>query len=86
MTAAAHSNVSPSPSSIASPDAEGPKARLADLVDAVVRFARARPFSAVGAAIVAGFVVGGALSFRGGRVLLAAGMRQAGQQLLKQLL
>jgi hypothetical protein len=64
----------------------GAKPRLADLLDAVVRFARARPYPAIAAALVAGFVVGGALSFRAGRVLLAAGARQAGQELLKQLL
>jgi hypothetical protein len=65
---------------------EGPKARIADLLDAVVRFARAKPYSALAAAVVAGFVVGGGLSSRAGRMLLSAGARQAGQELLKQLL
>jgi hypothetical protein len=65
---------------------EGPKARIADLVDAVARFARARPYAALAAAAVAGFVVGGGLSSRAGRMLLSAGARQAGQELLKQLL
>jgi hypothetical protein len=64
----------------------GAKPRIADLLDAAVRFARARPYPAIAAALVAGFVVGGALSFRAGRVLLAAGGRQLGQELLKQLL
>jgi hypothetical protein len=84
MTASAHTY---DPES--APDERAPagaKPRIADLLDAVVRFARARPYPAIAAAVVAGFVVGGALSFRAGRVLLAAGARQAGQELLKQLL
>jgi hypothetical protein len=64
----------------------GAKPRIADLLGAAVRYARARPYPAIAAALVAGFVVGGALSFRAGRVLLAAGARQAGQEFLKQLL
>jgi dienelactone hydrolase len=73
-------------SAAASEGAEGPRARVADLVGAVVRFARARPYAALGAAMLAGFAVGGALSWRGGRVMLTAGMKQAGSELLKQLL
>jgi len=76
----------PTPSLSFAELAEGPRARVGDLIAAVVRFARARPYSAIVAAMAVGFVVGGALSFRGGRMLLAAGARQAGQDLLKQLL
>jgi hypothetical protein len=80
--------VAPTPSVSSSPSrpTEGPRARIADLLAAIVRFAKARPYAAVGATAIAGFVVGGALSFRGGRVLLAAGVKNAGQELLKHLL
>jgi hypothetical protein len=84
MTAAAQTN-DPETASAERPPA-GAKPRIVDLLDAAVRFARARPYPAIAAALVAGFVVGGALSFRAGRVLLAAGARQVGQELLKQLL
>jgi hypothetical protein len=88
MNASAHSTDFSSKSA-PDTDAHGAtdtKARLIDLVDAVVRLAKARPFPALAAAVIAGFVVGGALSFRGGRVILAAGARHAGQELLKQLI
>ena len=68
------------------PASEGPDRRFGELADTIVRFVRARPFPALAAAVGAGFVIGGALSFRTGRVLAAAGARQAVQELLKQLL
>jgi hypothetical protein len=86
MNAAAASPPSPRSATRADEVVEGPRARVADLLGALVRFARAQPYAALAAAALAGFVVGGALSFRGGRVMLSAGVKQAGSELLKQLL
>ncbi|MBV9948435.1 MAG: hypothetical protein JOZ69_16410 [Myxococcales bacterium] len=47
---------------------------------------RARPWSSVAAAIGVGFIVGGALSFRAGRIAMAAAARHLARELLKQVL
>jgi hypothetical protein len=65
---------------------EGPQARLLELLDAVARRIRKKPMSALAIALGAGFVVGGALSSRVGRAMLAAGARHVARELLKQLL
>lgn len=65
---------------------ERPEARLLALLDAVARRIRKQPIGALAIAIGAGFVLGGALSFRTGRALVSAGVRHVGRELLKQLL
>jgi hypothetical protein len=60
--------------------------RVLELVEAIERNIRRRPFTALACAIGAGFVIGGALSSRAGRLLLATGARHAARELLKQLL
>ena len=65
---------------------EGHDARIRELIDAVGRGIRRRPLAAVVVGLGIGFVIGGALSFRAGRILLAAGARGAARGLLKQLL
>jgi hypothetical protein len=65
---------------------EGHDPRIRELIDAVGRGIRRRPLAAVVLGVGIGFVIGGALSFRAGRILLAAGARGAARGLLKQLL
>ena len=65
---------------------EGQEARILELVEALGRRIRRRPLAALAAGVGLGFVIGGALSFRAGRILLAAGARHAARELLKQLL
>jgi len=65
---------------------EGPDSRIADLVRALAERIVARPVTAGVVAIGMGFVVGGALSFRGGRMALAAAGRHILRELLKQVL
>lgn len=60
--------------------------KVLELVDAIERNIRRRPLTAIACGIGAGFVIGGALSSRAGRLLLAAGARHAARELLKQLL
>ena len=65
---------------------ERPEARLLALLDAIARRIRKQPLGALAIAIGAGFVLGGALSFRTGRALVSVGVRHVGRELLKQLL
>jgi hypothetical protein len=65
---------------------EGQEARILELAFAMARRIRRRPLAALAVGAAAGFVIGGALSFRVGRVLLAAGARHVARELLKQLL
>lgn len=65
---------------------EAPVVRLGELARAVARHVRARPTASLLAAVGAGFVVGGALSFRAGRVALAVALRRVAREVLKQLL
>ncbi len=65
---------------------EGHDGRILELIDAIGRRIRRRPLAALAVGVGIGFVVGGAMSFRAGRILLAAGMRRAARELLKQLL
>jgi len=62
------------------------EAKVLELVEAIERNIRRRPFTALACGIGAGFVIGGALSSRVGRLLLATGARHAARELLKQLL
>jgi len=65
---------------------EGPAARIGELAQALVRRIRDRPLAALGVALGVGFLVGGALSFRAGRIALAAAARRVGREVLKQVL
>jgi ElaB/YqjD/DUF883 family membrane-anchored ribosome-binding protein len=65
---------------------EGPAARVADLARAVARRIRERPIKSLAVAIGVGFVVGGALSIRAGRMALAAAARHVAREVLKQVL
>jgi ElaB/YqjD/DUF883 family membrane-anchored ribosome-binding protein len=65
---------------------EGQSAYLVQLIEAVARRIRRRPLAALAVGAGIGFVIGGALSFRTGRLLLAAGARHVVRDLLKQLL
>jgi hypothetical protein len=65
---------------------EEQQARVLELVAAVARRIRRRPLAALAIGAGLGFVIGGALSFRAGRLLLAAGARQVARELLKQLI
>jgi hypothetical protein len=60
--------------------------KVLELVEAIERNIRRRPFIALACGVGAGFVIGGALSSRVGRLLLATGARHAARELLKQLL
>jgi hypothetical protein len=65
---------------------EGPEARVLELLDALARRIRRKPMTALTVALGAGFVIGGALSSRVGRAMLAAGARHVVREVLKQLL
>jgi hypothetical protein len=65
---------------------ERQEARVLDLVLAMGRRMRRRPLATLAIGAAAGFVIGGALSFRVGRILLGAGARHVARELLKQLL
>jgi hypothetical protein len=53
---------------------------------AVKRRVHERPLTAVAAAVAVGLIVGGGLSFRLGRLLLAAASRHVVREVLKQVL
>jgi hypothetical protein len=59
---------------------------MSEIGRAILRRVRQRPFAAVAAAVGVGFVIGGALSFRAGRVALGTVARQVARELLKQVL
>lgn len=65
---------------------EQQQGRVLELVAAVARRIRRRPLAALAVGVGIGFVIGGALSSRAGRLLLAAGARQVARELLKQLI
>ena len=60
-------------------------ARASALLDAVVARVRSQPHASMAIAAGVGFVLGGALSFREGRVVLAAATRHVGRELFKQV-
>jgi hypothetical protein len=65
---------------------EGQESRILELVEALGRQIRRRPLASLAVGLGAGFVIGGALTSRAGRILLAAGARHVARELLKQLL
>jgi hypothetical protein len=60
--------------------------KVLELVEAIERNIRRRPLTALVCGIGGGFVIGGALSSRVGRLMLATGARHVARELLKQLL
>jgi H+/gluconate symporter-like permease len=76
----------PPPATSAVATFDGPAGHMREIAEAIVRRIRARPLTSLAAAIGVGFVVGGALSFRAGRVVLAAAVRNVARELLKQVL
>jgi hypothetical protein len=65
---------------------EGPHVRVKDLARALADRIRQRPLASLAAAIGVGFLVGGALTFRAGRIALAAAARHVARVVLKQVL
>ncbi len=65
---------------------DGPSARVNELARRFARRIHDRPWTSLAVALGIGFVVGGALSFRAGRVALAAAARHVARGLLKQVL
>jgi hypothetical protein len=65
---------------------EGPAARANELAAAIARRIRSRPLTTIALTIGLGFIAGGALSFRTGRIALGAAARHVARELLKQLL
>jgi hypothetical protein len=63
-----------------------PDLRVAELIGAFRRRIAVRPLTSTLLALGAGFVLGGALSFRAGRMALAIVGRHAMQEVLKELL
>jgi hypothetical protein len=59
---------------------------MSEIGRSLLRRVRQRPLAAVVAAVGVGFVIGGALSFRAGRVALGTVGRQVARELLKQVL
>ncbi|HXX69666.1 MAG TPA: hypothetical protein VEK07_20960 [Polyangiaceae bacterium] len=74
------------PTTAAVEEIEGPESRIADFARALAERIMARPVTAGVLAVGVGFVVGGALSCRAGRMALAAAGRHVLRELLKQVL
>jgi hypothetical protein len=60
--------------------------RFDDLARDLARRIRRRPMASLALAVGVGFALGGALTFRAGRLTLAAAARHVARELLKQLL
>jgi hypothetical protein len=65
---------------------EGPAARVAELARALAWRVRERPVATLAVAVGVGFLVGGALTFRAGRIALAVAARRVAREVLKQVL
>jgi hypothetical protein len=65
---------------------DGRASPLWAIARAVKRRVHERPLTAVAAAVAVGLIVGGGLSFRMGRLLLAAASRHVVREVLKQVL
>lgn len=65
---------------------DGPDARVVEIVRGLAERIASRPLTSAMLAIGVGFVVGGALSFRTGRMAVAAAGRHILRELLKQVL
>ena len=64
----------------------GGAARVSDISRALFERIRRRPLASLAVALGVGIVVGGALSFRAGRIALAAAARHVAHEVLKQVL
>jgi len=64
---------------------EGAITRVSNFAASVAARIRQQPYLSLAVAGGVGFVVGGALSFRAGRVVLVAAARQVGRQLLNDV-
>ena len=60
--------------------------RFSDLALAISERIRRRPLTSLAAAVGVGFAIGGALTFRAGRLAIAAAARRVARELLKQVL
>jgi hypothetical protein len=67
-------------------EGEGPAERAIELARVVAIRIRARPLSTVVVALGLGFIVGGAASFRMGRIALVTAARYLARELCKQVL
>jgi hypothetical protein len=65
---------------------EGLQARVIELARALAKRIRERPLASLAAGIGVGFLIGGALTFRAGRIALAAAARHVAREVLKQVL
>jgi ElaB/YqjD/DUF883 family membrane-anchored ribosome-binding protein len=65
---------------------EGAITRVSNFAASVAARIRQQPYVSLAIAGGVGFVVGGALSFRAGRVVLVAAARQIGRQLINDVL
>jgi hypothetical protein len=65
---------------------EGPVARVEELARALAWRVRERPMATLAVAMGVGFLVGGALTFRAGRIALAVAARRVAREVLKQVL
>jgi hypothetical protein len=65
---------------------EGLHVRVRDLARALSGRIRERPLVSLAAAVGVGFLVGGALTFRAGRIALTAAARRIAREMLKQVL
>jgi hypothetical protein len=65
---------------------DGPAARWREFVRAASDRIRERPLASLGVGLGLGFLIGGALSFRAGRIALAAAARHVAREILKQVL
>jgi hypothetical protein len=67
-------------------DGNGPAARVVELGRALAWRVRERPVGTLAVAVGVGFLVGGALTFRAGRIALAVAVRRVAREVLKQVL
>jgi hypothetical protein len=65
---------------------EEPALRVIELARALSGRIRKRPLTSLGVALGVGFLIGGALTFRAGRIALAVVVRRVAREVLKQVL
>jgi len=68
------------------PAVPDPTVRAGELARTLARHIRTRPLASLAVAVGVGFAVGGALSFRAGRIALAVAARHVARELLKRVL
>jgi ElaB/YqjD/DUF883 family membrane-anchored ribosome-binding protein len=85
-SASRHRATRPAPAPPPAVVIDGSVRPLRAIARAVKRRVHERPLTAVAAAVAVGLIVGGGLSFRLGRLLLAAASRHVVREVLKQVL